>query len=370
MKCRCITSVEELDDLRDDWEQLRLRSGSSIYTSCTFTRIWLSSYLSHLEPRVLVAMEGRELVGVLPLALHRHEAMRMAIRTVKLAGNNLVEVGMGSLGPVLEAGRRDAMDSLVGGLKRIDWDILQVRDMSPGPQTDMLIDRIREGWEWQDYPSTPNIMVHFPKTGDIAGQFNKNMRENIAYWMRRLEREGRMGLRWARGEEEVERAVGTYIEQHIARWATKGGSYFRRPENARYLMELAKRTVTKEGTGHLLELLIDEQVAGQYLGFYDGEVVRGYRVGMDDRLGSCSPGILVTYHVMLRAREDGKRLLDMGRGDEAYKYRFGGEEQRLGAVQAQQGKLQVLSQAYRLTHAETLDRRLGLRARMIKGMYR
>jgi CelD/BcsL family acetyltransferase involved in cellulose biosynthesis len=67
----------------------------------------------------------------------------------------------------------------------------------------------------------------------------------------------------------------------------------------------------------------DKRIAG-YMNFDFDNCIWAYNAGFDNEYAELSPGWLMMGEMMRWSTEHGRKMFDFMRGDEEYKYRFGG----------------------------------------------
>jgi CelD/BcsL family acetyltransferase involved in cellulose biosynthesis len=80
-------------------------------------------------------------------------------------------------------------------------------------------------------------------------------------------------------------------------------------------------------------LQIGEQKVAAYLNFDFGNRIWMYNSGINYEFNYYSPGWVLLSYVIQWAIENGRTALDFMRGDEKYKYRFGGIDRFVQRVQ-------------------------------------
>ena len=89
-------------------------------------------------------------------------------------------------------------------------------------------------------------------------------------------------------------------------------------------MKLTMRCAFNAGCLQLAFLIIGEVKAAAYLNFDFLDRVWVYNSGLDRRFMEYSPGWVLLGYLLKKANEDGRKEFDFMRGDEDYKYKFGG----------------------------------------------
>ncbi len=365
MKHKIVASLAELDPYRKEWENLRLDCRSSIFTSFDLVRIWLEAFKGTAQPQVVMVEDHGALVGIAPMCMQRQSMAGLPVRNLNMVGFGKEILGY-SLMSVMAKDADDAvLEELVRGVGRVKWNLMQLIALDPTPSTERFLQLIKQEFSWQPFPEVSNLFYEFPVEGEIASKFGSNSRRLLRRIRNDLQREGRLQVRLAKNGAEAERAMCLYVEQHMERWRGKGGSIFSDQRNAHQLVEMGKYVV-ENGAGLIHEMLIDNEVAAQSLVLLDGDVARGYRVGMIDRFKDYSPGKLIIMLVMEDLRARGLKGYDLLRGDEDYKHHMKTRERMLPAIQVLRGSLMMMSKARKLPGIHQLDERLGVGDRVLK----
>ncbi|MDD1746972.1 MAG: GNAT family N-acetyltransferase [Methanomassiliicoccales archaeon] len=362
-----IDSLDEFKDYHERWETLRQRCGAPVFVSSDLVGLWLANYQGTVKPQLVVAEDGGDLVGAAPLCTYRHSVAGLPVRTLTLVGNGKGIIGY-SLLSIMSTSDDLAVKALVQGVRKANWNLLQLFDLEPSPQVLRFLDVMKEDLEWQPYAETNNIFYEYPPDGSVDARFGRHTRKILRGVKRKLTEEGRLRYSIIESPDEAERAMRVYVQQHIERWESKGGSIFKEERNARMLVEMA-RLFTGRGQGLVIDVLIDGEVAGQAFTISDGDVVRGYRLGMSNKFADFSPGKLAMVAAMEETRRRGFKGMDLLRGKEEYKMHMMTQERTLSAIQAQRGALNMMSKFRGLPPVKRLDAHLHVRERMLKRIY-
>ncbi len=165
----------------------------------------------------------------------------------------------------------------------------------------------------------------------------------------------------------VKKAIGTYAEQHIQRWSSKGGSIYLDPANVAFLGS-AIHSAFLEGFGWGYELLINDRVAAQQFGFVENQdMVWAYILGMNNDYAHYRPGMLLELLVMTDLKDKGYTSVNMGDGADVYKYRLGGKETYTQGLEVRRGLASWVSRASNNTMIKRIDSRLGILDRFSGG---
>ena len=365
MKCLQVTSLNELSDYRDGWEELRRESGGSVFTSYLLTSLRLEHYHETVSPNILLVEDHGDISGIAPFALSRDEIMGFPIETLTFVGRDNGRPSYSSLGPLVDLSVDGVIDCLAKGMRSLDWNVLRARDMESDLGSRHFIERMEREFKGKEYVSSIGALCTFSEKEDVSEGFDRKFRREILSTIRRLELENRLKIRSTSSSDEAERAMRVYIRQHIDRWQSRGGSRFQILANAEFIVKMAV-AAQENGIGTVHEVLIDDQVAGQTFVLFDGKVARAYLTGMDDSFAKYRPGRLTMYFAMADAHQRGYTVWDFGRGDDDYKMHFGAKPRPLVGVRAERGPLSGLSKLYHLPPIQRLDEKLRIRQRLFE----
>jgi CelD/BcsL family acetyltransferase involved in cellulose biosynthesis len=252
---------------------------------------------------------------------------------------------------MIRPGRPDVLERILKEIKRLDWSLLWTINMERMPEVDEYVERVRSTWRPIEREGQTHISVPLPTEGDVADGFDRGARKNLQRNVRKLEREG-VEIELAEIQTEaIDRAVDLYARQHIERWASKGGSYFRNPQNVNFLRMATKEAYARE-QGFAAELLVNGEVAAQLFSYVEGDHAFGDRIGISVRHLHISPGWLILYRAMGEMRSRGVRRFHVGNGTEHYKHVMGGQETQLSGIGAARGAVALLSRLPMLSVAK------------------
>ncbi len=354
-----ITSPDELADHEDRWEALRRECGGTVFASNYLIRTWFEAYGHIASPRVIMIEDNGDLVSVAPMTTYRYYVGRLPIKVLALAGEMKDRLRLSTISPLYTPGRWDVLKQMLREIKRLDWSLLTNINMAATPANAGYIEAVKGEWQSEEYPSAKMLTLRLPETGSLYDALDKKARKNLRWRAGLLEREGHKLEYRHLSAEDIDRAVDEYARQHIERWASRGGSYFRDPDNVRYL-KLSTAASYRMGRGSVTELLIDGRVAAQSFDILDGKTGYGDKIGMSDEFMRYSPGWLVTIRAMDELRDLGAENCFLGIGGEGYKYEMGGVEEPLLGIRATRGMLSLLSRASGSSMLQKVGSKIGL----------
>jgi len=347
LRTSLVEDPKELADHEERWEALRHEAGGTIFSSNLMVRTWLSSYRGSVGSRVILIEDKGELVAAAPLAIHVHRIGMVPIKVLSLAGGVTGKLYLGTNSVLCRPGRDDALDLMMSEIKRMDWSLLSSLNMLDSWSSRAYRQMVADRWHEVSAPPMKMYTVTIPDKGEIVDLFSKNSRRNIKKDLKHLKDRGSKVTFNNIPLEDIPRAVDIYAMEHIERWGPKGGSYFRDPENVKFLSTIVQEALSR-GCGFAREILIDGEVAAQNFGFMEGGTENSYRVGMNNAFTEHSPGWLIKLYGLEAARSSGIRQHVLGVGNEEHKSHMGGEETTLLGIRASRGLLSpmmVLSSA-------------------------
>jgi len=227
------------------------------------------------------------------------------------------------------------MSGLLGELTSMppaDWSVLDwynLPDHSPTLAT-LKTEASKHGWGYSEevYKPTPSI----PLPGDwdtyLSG-IDKKQRHEIRRKMRRAEESGH-AVRWYIVDDENQ--LDCEIESFFMLMAGD-------PEKAAFLSEAMRAQMLatahaafRAGYLQLSFMEVDGEKAAGYFNFDYGNRIWVYNSGLNRRFMELSPGWVLLGYLLQWANEHKRTEFDFMRGDEDYKYKFGGQNRHVMRV--------------------------------------
>jgi CelD/BcsL family acetyltransferase involved in cellulose biosynthesis len=279
------------------------------------------------ELTVVTAHQGGNLVGVAPLFSSRNRIGQPALLllgSIEISDYLDILVRPADL-PVFLAGCLD----FIARPGLLEWQLLDWHNLTETSSTlpALKIEADRHAWTFAQERTyhVPSI----PLTGDfdtyLAG-IDKKQRHEIRRKMRRAEESGR-SVRWYIVEDTL--SLDTEMEAFLDLMAED-------PEKAAFLtatmrnqMHLACRAAFDCGWLQLAFLEIEGQKAAGYLDFDYLNRIWVYNSGISRRFMDLSAGWVLLGYLLKWANEMNRTEFDFMRGNEDYKYRFGGVDKYL-----------------------------------------
>ncbi len=221
------------------------------------------------------------------------------------------------------SGLFDFLSSLPFGWKCLDW--YNLIETSPSLPV-LTAEAGRRGWAFEVEKTYHAPSIPLPGDFDayLAG-IDKKQRHEIRRKMRRAQELG--SIHWYIVQDEA--ALEAEIDAFLALMAAD-------PEKAAFLTDVMRSQMYRSvhaafraGWLQLAFLTVNGEKAAGYLNFDYGGRVWAYNSGIGRRFMEFSPGWVLLGHLLQWANEHKRSEFDFMRGDEDYKYRFGGVDKRL-----------------------------------------
>ncbi len=329
MKIETHTDLSGFDALAGEWNDLLKQSA---FDTLFLTWEWQRTWWEHLGEGDLFLITLRDdqghLAGIAPL-----------YRTVSASGERKLSiVGCVDVSDYLDIivaqGReREVYGALLDYLDSAEmagWDaaeLCNVPEVSPAHQAlaEMVVEH---GHEFRTIVEDVCPVIDLPATWDAyLNSLDKKQRHEIRRKMRRIE--GEADVHWYivdQGRDLVEE-IEAFIELHQKSSADKDDFM---DEQMKGFFRAVAHVLQPLGWLQLAFIEVDGQKAASMLNFDYEDAILVYNSGYDPRRHAhLSPGIVLLAYCIQHAIELGRARFDFLRGDEPYKYRFGGKDTKV-----------------------------------------
>ena len=325
----------ELAALADEWNSLLAESVTHIpFLRYEYHSAWWETRgggeWPEAELAVVTAHQDGHLAGIAPLFCSHNRDGQVALLllgSIEISDYLDIIVRPADLSIFL-AGLLD----FLAGPAVPDWRLLDWHNLPEASPTlpALQAEANKRGWAFSQDRTyhVPSI----PLTGDfetyLAG-IDKKQRHEIRRKMRRAEESGR-NVRWyiVKDSASLDAEVQAFLEL-MAEDSEKAA--FLTPAMRRQ-MQLACRAAFENGWLQLAFLEADGQKAAGYLNFDYLNRIWVYNSGINRRFMDLSAGWVLLGYLLQWANENKRSEFDFMRGDEAYKYQFGGVDKFLVRV--------------------------------------
>ncbi len=312
--------------LKPEWNELLRRSCCD---TVFLTWEWHTTWWKHLGEGDLVLLgfrsgEDGRLVGIAPLFRTEADDGRSVLNVVGCRDVS------DYLDLIVEEGQEDAvygalLDVLAGQIG--DWDVV---DFCNVPQDSLTTVRLRELAEGRGYQTLVELedvcpVIPLPDTwDDYLMMLDKKQRHEVRRKLRRAEGGADTRFLIVGPDGDLQAAMETFIDLHQK--STPEKDKFMDPQMQGFFFDVAQ-TLQAQGWLQLAFVEMDGQKAATLLSFDYGNNILVYNSGYDPaQFRHLSPGIIVTARCIEHAIALGRNKFDFLRGDEVYKYRFGGQD--------------------------------------------
>jgi CelD/BcsL family acetyltransferase involved in cellulose biosynthesis len=270
---------------------------------------------------LISASENGKLIGIAPFFVAEYEGQSALLLLGSIEISDYLDlivraVDLARFSPQL-------LDFLVAdsipAWSRIEW--FNISDDSPTLPL-LKEESSRRGWPYSQEPFRPALYVPLP--GDFEEylmNIDKKQRHEIRRKLRRAEG-GERNVRWYIVGEEA--ALDAEIEDFLSLMANDHHKEEFLTEVMRTQMRTSVHAAFKAGWLQLAFMEVDGRKAAGYLNFDYGNRIWVYNSGLDFEYKELSPGWVLLSYLLQWAIEHGRREFDFMRGDEDYKFKFGG----------------------------------------------
>lgn len=277
----------------------------------------------HAELVLVSATENGQLIGIAPLFLAEYEGQHalMLIGSIEISDYLDLIVREGDLTRFL-SGLLDFLVSNVKNWSVVDW--YNIPDSSPTLAA-LQVEAERRGWSHHEemYRPTPRIPLH-GSFDDYLSRIDKKQRHEIRRKMRRAaESEKNVRFYVVDTTENIDSEIDAFF--HLMIQSPEKEQFLHLP--MREQMTATIQNAHKHGYLWLAFLEVDGTKTAASLNFDYRDKLWGYNSGVSNEHRELSPGWVLLAHTIQWCCENGRYEFDFMRGDEEYKYRFGGVNQ-------------------------------------------
>lgn len=303
----------------DGWDALQARPPASVCGSFS----WVNAALDYLhqkgEPLILLILDGTRLVGSLPLICE----MRHGVPTVRLVGdplNDLADARLAVDCPGAARALLTALEALSANGAHI-----HLTDLDPDGHLVSVL-RGSRVFRLSDAGDAPVIDLNtWPA---LSRNFDKNLRR----CERMLRAQHHVTFRWQR-PDPAGSLLADLLRLRSARFR-QTGAVSELPEiesepGFRFFLQSVSTELGAQDRCGIATLCLDGIPVARDLYIADQRTAMLFLRGMNPQWHRYSCGHLLLKSTVTRLAKEGCTTLDLGRGDEAYKYRFGANSRRL-----------------------------------------
>jgi len=274
-----------------------------------------------VELVLISASENDQLIGIAPLFITEYEGQRalMLVGSIEISDYLDLIVREQDL-PRFLAGFLDFLaSSAVGNWSGLDWYNLPDSSLT---LTALKADSEKRGWTYHEeiYRPTPRIPLN-GSFEEYLARIDKKQRHEIRRKMRRAaESEKNVRFTNVNGKEDIDSEINAFFDLMVQ---DPSKEEFLHPA-MREQMTVTIQNAHAGGYLWLAFLEVDGVKTAASLNFDYKNKLWGYNSGVSREHMELSPGWILLAHTIQWCCENGRYEFDFMRGDEEYKYRFGG----------------------------------------------
>jgi CelD/BcsL family acetyltransferase involved in cellulose biosynthesis len=337
MELQVYRNLQELNEIADDWNALVTESASHVpFLRYEYLSTWWQSLgggeWENGELYVVTAKSGEgELVGIAPLFFTQNlegENALMFLGSIQISDFLDLIVRPEDLGQFVN----QLLEHLAGP-EAPAWEVLDFYNLLDDSETPAALEEAatRLGWTFTQEKIQVSPYVSLPEDWDtyLMG-IKKKQRHEIRRKIRRAEA-AEQGIRWYIVEDEA--TLDDEIDAFLQLMTYDHHKEAFLTDVMRTQMRAAVHTAFQAGWLQLAFLEIGGQKVAAYLNFDFANRIWVYNSGINFEFNYYSPGWVLLAYLIQWSIENGREVLDFMRGDEDYKYRFGGVDRSVQRVQ-------------------------------------
>ncbi len=329
MQLEIYTDASGFATLKEEWNALLQRSVSNtLFLTWEWQTVWWQ-YLGEGDLFVVAGRsEGETLAGI--TALFRSKAADGA-RELSFVG--CVDVSDYLDLVVAPEHLEEFSVALLDWLGSPDapaWDRLALCNIPEFSPTYSRLAELAQARGYQVKLAVDDVcpLINLPSTWDeyLAG-LDKKERHEIRRKIRKAEREAQIDWYIASDTANLEAELDDFLVLH-ARSRVEKRRFM--DDRMHAFFHASSRVLADRGWLQLAFIRCDGRKTASMLNLIYGDTVLVYNSGYDpEAFPSLSPGIVLLAYCIQHAIEHGRKIFDFLRGDEDYKYRFGGKDTRV-----------------------------------------
>ncbi len=314
------------EKLRGEWNALLRRSDTdTIFLTHEWQSTWWRFFAPGRDLFLLALRERGELVGIAPFYRQRLPEGQAVIQLI--GGTEISDyLNLIALPGYHEQVYQAIFEFLCSEI--VDWEAIDLHCLPTAVSHYELLREVtaRQGLAIQRRVEDVCPVIPLPATWDeYLSMLDKKQRHELRRKMRRAEREADIHWYMTSDPHSLTKDMEDFFDLH--RKSSPDKEDFMSETEMQHFFHEAARFALDRGWLELSFLLINGEKAASMLCFAYNNRTLVYNSGYDpQRFARLSPGIvLLAYHIQDSIAK-GRAAFDFLRGDEAYKYRFGGQD--------------------------------------------
>jgi CelD/BcsL family acetyltransferase involved in cellulose biosynthesis len=315
---------DEFAGLAPEWNRLHDKATvASVFTSWVWQFNWWQVYGAGQPLRILVASQGGDVVGILPLYVQAISMLGVPVRLLRLVGTG-GDTHPDDLGTILDPvrGQAAALQLARAALRLRDGDVLLLSDLAADCPLRAAVESEARlaGRAVLAGVSEKIAFVRLPRTWDAYLQsLSSHHRLGVRYKRRKATRSHAVRFFVWEDPARLDSVFDRLAELHRRRWQASGGSTSF--SSAQYL-EFHRRVMKAclpRGWLRLYCLELDGEIAAIVYCYRFRNVVYCMQSGFDPGKGKLKLGSVLLGHAFEHAIGEGNHIFDFLRGEHGYK---------------------------------------------------
>jgi len=324
-----IRTLDEFQNLREDWNRLLVKSASN---GICLTWEWMFTWWKHYRTEkslfiIKISNDDGSLLGLAPLCITNEHVYHIAtLKVLSFLGSG--EVCSDYLDFIIcKEGHNEVLRVLLKHIKTHSnlWHFAVLNDISESsPNYKMILEVLKS--QKSDFlinTSTTCPYIELPDTYEAYTQsLSKNMRYNLRRKTRDIEKKFNARFAILKPSDSIEKAMAHLVNLHKKRRKMIGAeSNFIRDRMLAFHDDIA-RIFHRQGILRIYTLDIKGEPVAIIYGFRYCGTFYDYQTGMDPEFAKHSVGTVLIGHCIRDSIENGLKVFDFMRGSESYKLRW------------------------------------------------
>lgn len=320
----CLTQESDFARLAPEWNELHSgAAAASVFNSWFWQYQWWQVYGGSQPLRLLVAQDGEQTLGILPLYVQRVQVLGMPVRMLRFVGTG-GDTHPDDLGPVLANAREEEVAALLAraALALPEADVVALNDIDPSSPFTRALERTAGAMRRAHLAGTSQRIAYLdlPASWDeFLRSLNSDRRSRMRSARRKAAAAHALRFHVWSDAAELDTAVDRLVELHRKRWSESGGSNsFSTPEYVGFHRSVIKSAFLR-GWLRLYCLELDGELAAITYCYRFRNRVFLMQAGFDPALARCNPGRVLLGYALEHAIGEGNTVFDFLRGEHRYK---------------------------------------------------
>ena len=322
---RLIEHEAEFEELARSWSALAMACKARPFQDFAWAKAWVNTIgrADGRELRIATLWEGARLLAILPLVRRSY----FGVRLLEWIGARAADYCDALIHPALDAhlALRTLWDAVI---VRGDCDVIRLGQVREDSHIHALLAdaQLRPWMETRE--ETYFVPVRWKSGEEWLGAQGAHARKQIKYDIRHLAKAGFEYYVW-KSPDPYEPIAEALIAQKSAWLARQGyGPLLSHGKGAQFLRECIAEMAAR-GTLHLSAFRSRSGFAACHLGFHQHGILYGYMPTYDPQWAAYSAGTAIRDAFIMWACDHGVHRVDLLRGTDPYKRRYGPESEWL-----------------------------------------